>query len=275
LGFGAGLAGGGGGAGSGLGGRPVTASLTIIPGWTVEEAADKLLSDNIIKEKETFLSLCRAGETYRDYYFISDVLSSPSVGQRKYVLEGYLSPNTYEIFTNATADDIIKKLLGQTEAAFPATYFERADELKLTMDQVLTLASIIEKEGKTKDFSRVSAVFHNRLKDNMALGSDVTIQYVLNTKKMSLSREDLAVDSGFNTYTRKGLPIGPVCNPSGDAILAALYPDEEFIARKVLYFCSADPDTGELVFARTLKEHEANVAQYIPLWRAYDEQRGL
>lgn len=86
------------------------------------------------------------------------------------MLEGYLSPNTYEVYTSATADDIIKKLLAQTEAVYPATYDERAEELGLTMDQVLTLASMIEKEAKTADFAKVSAVFHNRLKQNMTLG---------------------------------------------------------------------------------------------------------
>ncbi len=256
-------------------GKPNTAKITIIPGWTVEDAAEKLFADGVIKNKEEFLALCRSGETYRDYYYIADVLDTPNAGQRRYVLEGYLSPNTYEVFTSATADDIIKKLLAQTEAAFPANYFERAEELGMTMDQVLTLASMIEKEAKTKDFAKVSAVFHNRLKKGEIMGSDVTIKYVLGTKKMSLSKQDLAVASPFNSYTNKGLPIGPICSPSGDAILAALYPDNEFLARGYLYFCSTDPDTGELAFAITQKEHDANVAKYAPLWQAYDASRGL
>ncbi len=256
-------------------GKPNTAQITVIPGWTIEDIAERFAADGIIKEKNEFLNLCRTGTNYKDYYYIADVLAAPKANQRKYVLEGYLSPNTYQVFTNATTDEIIKKLLAQTEAAFPSTYFERAEELGMTMDQVLTLASMIEKEGKTAEFAKVSAVFHNRLSRNETLGSDVTIKYALGITKMALNESDHEVNSGYNTYKNRGLPVGPVCNPSGDAILAALYPDEQFIAQKMLYFCSKDPDNGELAFAKTQKEHEANVAKYRPLWIEYDKKRGL
>lgn len=256
-------------------GKPNTARITIIPGWTVEDIAAQLLKDGIIKSEEEFLTLCKTGENYKDYYYIADVLGSPNVSQRKYVLEGYLSPNTYEVYTSATADDIIKKLLAQTEAVYPATYDERAEELGLTMDQVLTLASMIEKEAKTADFAKVSAVFHNRLAQNMTLGSDVTIKYYLNSKKMALSDEELAVNTGYNTYKNKGLPTGPICNPSTDAIIAALYPDEQYRQQGYLYFCSKDPNSGELHFSKTLEEHEAAVSMYRPLWIEYDKSRGI
>ncbi|WP_102411523.1 endolytic transglycosylase MltG [Beduinella massiliensis] len=256
-------------------GKPNTARITIIPGWTVEDIAAQLFKDGIIKTEEEFLTLCKTGENYKDYYYIADVLGSPNVSQRKYVLEGYLSPNTYEVYTSATADDIIKKLLAQTEAVYPATYDERAEELGLTMDQVLTLASMIEKEAKTADFAKVSAVFHNRLKQNMTLGSDVTIKYYLNSRKMALSDEELAVNTGYNTYKNKGLPTGPICNPSTDAIIAALYPDEQYRQQGYLYFCSKDPNSGELHFSKTLEEHEAAVSMYRPLWIEYDKSRGI
>ena len=142
------------------------------------------------------------------------------------------------------------------------------------MDEVMTLASMIEKEAKTADFKKVSAIFHNRLNTGMTLGSDVTIKYVTGTNRMSLNSEDLKVNSRYNTYTYAGLPIGPICNPSKAAIEAALYPDESFVAEKYLYFCSKDPDTGELYFSKTLAEHEAAVKIYAPLWQAYDEKTG-
>ena len=144
----------------------------------------------------------------------------------------------------------------------------------MTMDQVITLASMIEKEAKQADFARVSAVFHNRLRSGMTLGSDVTVKYATGTTRMSLTNSDLAVDSPYNTYRRAGLPLGPICNPSAQAIRAALYPDEDFVAQNYLYFCSKDPDTGELYFSRTLEEHEAAVRIYAPLWQAYDERTG-
>lgn len=256
-------------------GKPITQKITVIPGWTIEDIAERFYQDKIIPDKQAFLDLCKTGENYRDYYYVDEVLRTPNVSQRRYVLEGYLSPNTYEIFTGTSADSIIKKLLSQTEAVFPSAYYERAEELNMTMDQIITLASLIEKEAKTPDFTKVSAVFHNRLRGKIKLGSDVTIHYVTGVRKMSLKNSDLQINSLYNTYQNTGLPLGPICSPSQNAITAALYPDEAFIADKYLYFCSKDPDTGELYFSKTIDEHNAAVAIYKPLWDAYDESRGL
>ena len=256
-------------------GRPLTTSITIIPGWTVEDVAAYLVTQGVLSDKEEFLSLCRTGEAYSGYYFIEEILSEADAGDRRYALEGYLSPNTYEIYTDSSADTIIKRLLSQTEAAYLIGYDERAQELGMTMDEVFTLASMIEKEAKTADFAKVSAVFHNRLKKNMTLGSDVTVKYVSGSEKMVLSGGDLDVDSPYNTYKRKGLPVGPICNPSMDAVVAALYPDEQYLAQKYLYFCSKDPSSGELYFSKTQEEHDAAVAMYRPLWEEYDRSRGL
>ena len=256
-------------------GKPLTARITIIPGWTIEDIAAYLVEQKILNKPDEFLELCRTGENYSGYYFIEEMMKTGDADKRLYALEGYLSPNTYEIYTSSSADTIIKRLLSQTEAAYSLSYDERAQELGMTMDEVFTLASMIEKEAKTADFARVSAVFHNRLRQNMTLGSDVTIKYVSGSEKMVLSSSDLDVNSPYNTYQREGLPVGPICNPSMGAVVAALYPDEQFIAQKYLYFCSKDPDSGELFFSRTLKEHEAAVAMYRPLWEEYDRQRGL
>ncbi len=256
-------------------GNPITRNITIIPGWTIGDIAAYLKNQNIIKTEEEFLSLCRTGQNFTAYYYIYDVLQTGNVSQRLFALEGYLAPDTYEIYTDATAEDIVKKLLSQTEAVYRDSYHERAAELNMTMDQVITLASMIEKEAKTGDFTKVSAIFHNRLKKNMTLGSDVTVKYVSGVKRMSLTNEDLSISSPYNTYQNRGLPLGPICSPSGDAIRAALYPDEQFIADGYLYFCSKDPNTGELHFSRTLEEHNQAVSIYAPLWQAYDREQGL
>ena len=256
-------------------GKPLTMNITIIPGWTVEDVAEYLVNQDILKTTEEFLSACRTGESYSGYYFIEEMLKNADAGERLYALEGYLSPNTYEIYTSSSADTIIKRLLSQTEAAYSISYDERAQELGLTMDEVFTLASMIEKEAKKADFAKVSAVFHNRLKKDMTLGSDVTIKYVSGSEKMVLSSSDLDVSSPYNTYQHKGLPVGPICNPSMDAVIAALYPDEQYLAQKYLYFCSKDPDSGELYFSKTQKEHDAAVAMYRPLWEEYDRSHGL
>ncbi len=137
------------------------------------------------------------------------------------------------------------------------------------------MASMIEKEAKTDDFTKVSAVFHNRLKLDMKLDSDVTLKYYSGSKKMALPNSELGVASPYNTYMNKGLPIGPVCSPSKAAIKAALYPDEAFVAEQYLYFTSASPQEGTLVFNKTLAEHEAAAAKYWPLWEQYDKERGV
>ena len=256
-------------------GKPLTTTITVIPGWTIEDVAAYLVEKKMLSSADEFLSLCKTGESYAGYYFIEDVLSQEDAGERKYALEGYLSPNTYEIYTSSSADTIIKRLLSQTEAAYLLSYDERAQELGMTMDEVFTLASMIEKEAKKADFAKVSAVFHNRLKAGMTLDSDVTVKYASGSQKMYLNSDDLSVDSAYNTYRNKGLPVGPVCNPSMDAVVAALYPDEQYVVQKYLYFCSTDPDSGELHFSRTLEEHQAAAAMYQPLWEEYDRKRGL
>lgn len=256
-------------------GNPITTDITIIPGTTVEVIAESLKEKGIFDDTAEFLNICKTGEGVTDYYFIDEELKTENVESRRYLLEGYLAPNTYEIYTDASALDIIKKLLSQTDKVFTAEWQARAEEIDMTMDQVLTLASMIEKEAKKADFAKVSAVFHNRLDQGMMLQSDPTVHYVTGERRIALRQSDLAVDSPYNTYKVSGLPVGPICNPSPEAINAALYPDESYVAEKYLYFCSKDPSTGELHFSRTLEEHERAVAIYAPLWKAYDEERGM
>lgn len=256
-------------------GNPIVRNITLIPGETVEEFAAKLVKNGALESQDHFLELCRTGEEFKDYYYIADVLSGGNAGSRKYVLEGYLAPNTYEVYTNATEEEIIRKLLSQTEAVFPEEYQDQAETLGMTMDQILTLASLIEKEAKEQDFARVSAVFHNRLRAGMKLESDVTVHYITGIRRMALTETDLNQDSPYNTYRNRGLPVGPICNPSPAAIRAALYPDSMMVAEKYLYFCAKEPESGELYFSRTLEEHERAVAVYAPLWQLFDQNRGL
>ncbi len=256
-------------------GKPIVRDITVIPGWTVEDIAAYLSREKVLGDVSAFLEKCRTGSGFTEYYYVHDVLSSAQdAAKRRYALEGYLAPDTYEIYMDATEDDIIRKLLSQTEAVFRDSYHARAQERGFSMDAVLTIASLIEKEAKTGDFKKVSAIFHNRLASGMTLGSDVTVKYALGIRRMVLTAGDLAVDSPFNTYRYKGLPPGPICCPSPLAIEAALYPDENFVRDAYLYFCSKDPDTGELHFSRTLEEHEQAVRVYAPLWAAFDRRTG-
>ncbi len=256
-------------------GNPLVRNITIIPGWRVENIADYLVSVGIAPSREAFLAACNDAETYGKYYYIDEVLKLPNHTQRLYLLEGYLAPDTYEIYTTATMESVIQKLVSQVESVFNADFHARAEELGMTMDQIVTLASLIEKEAKDADFAKVSAVFHARLKQNMPLGSDVTLKYYSRSEKMALSDSELNAPSPYNTYTNAGLPAGPICSPSKSAIRAALYPDEAFMAEGYLYFCSTSPTEGTLHFSKTLAEHEQASAMYWPLWEQYDKERGL
>ncbi len=255
-------------------GNPIVRNITLIPGQTVEDFAAYLKEKGVLEDTAVFLEKCRTGKDYRDYYYISDILSGGNASQRKYVLEGYLAADTYEVYVTATEDDILRRLLSQTEAVFTAECQERAEALGMTMDQVMTLASMIEKEAKTADFAKVSAVFHNRLRSGMKLESDVTVHYVTGTKTIVMKNSELQTNSPYNTYLHEGLPPGPICSPSAGAIQAALYPDETYVAENYLFFCAKDPDSGELYFSRTLAEHEQALAIYSPLWVQYDEAHG-
>ena len=109
----------------------------------------------------------------------------------------------------------------------------------------------------------------------MKLESDVTIHYITGVRKMALADSDLSVNSPYNTYQVTGLPLGPICNPSPAAIRAALYPDQDMINEKYLYFCAKEPESGELYFSKTLDQHRRAVEIYSPYWQKYDQDRGI
>lgn len=256
-------------------GNPLTQRITIIPGWTIEDIADYLVSRGVASTRQDVLDACNDSATYSKYYYIADVLASGKAEQRTYLLEGYLAPDTYEIYNTATLDNVMQKLISQMEVVFTAEFDARASELGMTMDEVIILASIIEKEAKKDDFAKVSAVFHNRLELGMLLQSDVTVQYFTHSQKMALTDTQTGQASPYNTYQNKGLPVGPICSPSKDAIQAALYPDVSFVDGGYLYFCSMSPKEGTLYFSKTLEEHNEAVRLYRPLWLEYDSERGV
>lgn len=241
--------------------------LQVTEGMTVEAMAAKLVADGILSSPDRFLELCVTGEAFeKDHPFLKDI-PDDATGERKYKLEGFLFPATYEVFVDATEETIIDKMLSRFGQIWGPIYTARAKAIGLSMYEVVTLASTVEKEARIKDdFRKVAAVFNNRMEREMMLESDATIEYVLKTGSIKLTEEQLATPSGYNTHINYGLPIGPVSNPGDAALNAVLYPDEEYQQDAYLYFCLTDPAVGKLVFARTLEEHMENVARYSPLW---------
>lgn len=255
-------------------------TITIIPGWTVEDIADYFVKVGALDTdgREEFLSLCRDSESFMD---VSHQLQQASrLSERRYGLEGYLAPDTYRVFVDAEPEDLIETLLAQTEIVLDKLYDtsaetdENAFTTTLTQDEIIILASMIEKEAAQKDdFGKVSAVFHNRLAQGMRLESDPTAKYTDGATNMVLTTAQISLETPYNTYVIPGLPAGPICNPSSAAIEAALHPNQGFIDEGYLYFCSKDPSSGELHFSKTLAEHEAAVTEYRPLWEAFDEEQ--
>lgn len=248
---------------AGDGGRRVV-NILLTEGMTIEDMAQTLMDKGIFdaSEKQEFLSLCKDPGAFDNYGFIEAVKETEDVSQRKYALEGYVFPDTYEIYLDAKPEDVIRKLLTRFDVIFKLEYEDRAEALGMTIDEVVALASLIEWEGLPNDFKKVSAVFHNRLEKKMPLQSGATLRYVTGLKKLFYTAQELEIDSPYNTEKNLGLPLGPVCNPGNQAIMAALYPDEQYIADKYYYFSNKAPDSGELVFAKTLKEHHKNVEAY-------------
>ena len=253
--------------GAGDGGREII-KVTFTEGMTAENIADVLEKNGIFDEdeKQEFLELCNDTQTFKEYDFIKDITTSANITNRKYLLEGYLFPDTYEFYVDETPQNIIERLLSRFDSIFTLSYEDRAKELGMSIDEIMTLASMIEWEALPQDYARVSAVFYNRLSNDMTLDSCATMRYVTGEKKYVYTAIELEIDSPYNTYMYKGLPVGPVANPGQKAIEAALSPDAEFIEGGYLYFCSKGDDTGELAFAKTLEEHNANVEMYKEFW---------
>ena len=170
-------------------GRRVT-RFTIPEGYTADQIAQALYEAGMLEEQEGFLALCKDGTLLSVGYL--DPLQNPS--DRRYALEGYLFPDTYEVYEDAAAADILKKMLNRFAVVLTEEDAERARTLNLTTDQAITLASMIEKEAAAdEDFARVSAVFHNRLRQGMALESCATLSYALGVKKYTFTESELAV----------------------------------------------------------------------------------
>lgn len=264
-------------------------TITIIPGWTVEDIADYLVSQGAVASRDDFLKLCNEPEKFVRYsYALSSAVDTGALKGRKYALEGYLAPDTYRVFKSADAESIIKTLLSQGNTVIDNVFYADHTQYKmndegeyseveyyhsdLSMNQIITLASIIEREAANEtDYARVSAVFYNRLNADWNLESDATITYLTGRNSYVLRNDEMYIDSAYNTYMNSGLPAGPICNPSSKAIMAAMYPDIEYIHGGYMYFCAKAPDTGEIAYAVTREEHEANVELYRPLWEAYEQ----
>ena len=217
----------------------------IIPeGYEIRHIADELEKEGLIN-REVFMTELN-GEF--DYPFMQYITREENR------LEGYLFPATYTIPVKMTEREIIEMMLDKFNSVFDESYYARAGQLGMTPDEVITLASIIEREAQgDSDRGLVSSVFHNRLNSTHMplLQSCATVQYILKERKDVLLNADTRIDSPYNTYMYEGLPVGPIASPGKSSIDAALYPEES-----QYYFFVVGKD-GTHVFSQTVEEHNA------------------
>ena len=227
-----------------LAGRVVLHSVTIPEGYSMGQIAD-VLAQHQITDRTEFVRLAK------DKSFMK------TLGISVDSLEGYLYPDTYRFPRSTAAKEVIKTMVEQLGQVMTAEWQARAKELHLSVHEVLTLASVIEKEtGAGEERPQISSVFHNRLKKKIPLQSDPTVIYGLPNFDGNLHKKDLSHPSPYNTYRWPGLPPGPIASPGAQSIRAALYP----VPSSYLFFVSKNNGTHQ--FSATLVEHNKAVEKY-------------
>lgn len=227
-----------------------TVKFTIPEGFTLLQIANRLDDLEIVSQKD-FLKA--ATEKNYSFSFLQNVPASV-----KYKLEGYLFPDTYIVRKDASAEEIILKMLNRFEEIY-TEYTQSLYASSYSLHEVLTIASIIEQEAKLEEERpMISGVIYNRLDAKMKLQMCSTVQYLLDKRQANLSLEDLEIDSPYNTYLYEGLPLGPICSPGRQSLEAALMPE----ANNYYYFVLQNATSGKHAFSATANEHAQNKVAY-------------
>ncbi|MCL2157891.1 MAG: endolytic transglycosylase MltG [Oscillospiraceae bacterium] len=260
-----------------------TVRITIPEGYSIDEIITEFVDNNKIGTWEGFLEVINDHDFSEDYRFLKPLYETTLSPDRKYKLEGYLFPDTYEFYRDETELNIIIRLLNNFSSKFTENCYKQVEMLDkaykeatgkgVTIDDIVTLASMVEWEAvKDEDFEKISAVFHNRLLAPASfprLESDATVQYAHLERNYDEEKERyryirptgdylrllLEQDEPYNTYKRGGLVPSAICNPGYEAIFAALWPEEN----SPYYYFVANVTTGEVYYGRNSAEHTANI----------------
>jgi len=217
-------------------------TVTIPEGYTVSQIA-KLFASRGLVEEQAFLDYANNLEIPYEYI---------PKGSDYRQLEGFLFPDTYQVPISWKEDKIINMLLSEFDKRWTDEFDKRAKELELSVNEIVTIASLIEREARVeKERPVISSVIHNRLKTGMLLQIDATVQYLLPEQKARLLYKDLEVDSPYNTYKYSGLPPTAIAAPGLSCIKAALYPEET----EWYYYRTKASGNGEHWFSKTFNEH--------------------
>lgn len=235
--------------------------FTVIEGTRLAEIAQKLSSEGIVSST-TFMQMASTPEGAAQF---KDAFLAASGRSDNQGLEGYLFPDTYEIKQSGgdNSEAVIRVMLQTMEQKFTPQMLQTIKDRGLNVQQVLTVASIVQREGVVEsELPTIAQVYWSRLDKNMLMNADPTIQYAIGNSTEwwpVLSLDDLKIDSPYNTYTQNGLPPSPICNPGLPAIQAAVYPAQT----DYLYFTAKCDGTGQHAFSKTLAEQERNQQIYI------------
>jgi len=223
--------------------------ITIIEGWKMQDIADYLDQQNIATA-ENFLVAAKVDRWREKYDFLQDKNITS--------LEGFLFPDTYELFSDAKADDVIKKMLDNFNDKISEQMFRDLANQKRSLIDAVILASIIEREALfDEDRFIISDIFLKRIKAGIGLQSDATVNYVTGKKTSRPSAQDLQVDSPYNTYKYRGLPPGPISNPGLASLKASIYPQDN------PYYYFLTDAKGKAIFGKTYAEHQENIRKYL------------
>ncbi len=243
-------------------------TVTFPEGITAQRFA-QLMEEAGLCTAEEFLDVANNGD-FSQYEFWNEIPEDPD---RFMKCEGYLFPDTYAFFVDDSVYNYVDKLYAEFDAKVTPEMRQRADELGMTLEEVVTLASFVQEEAGNAEDARVSAVFHNRLAEGSPfprLESNAS-SYVQNPEDNNYIYNWIApyyggwenipqnIYNAYNTYELNGLPAGPISNPGIDAIQAALYPDQEYLDGGYYFFVT--DKNGQYYYAKTKSEHDANVSK--------------
>jgi len=223
--------------------------LTIIEGWNVRDIGS-YFEEKMICQSEDFLEII-SNDFSQEFSFLTDK-------PKKLNLEGYFFPDTYEINRGIEIGEIVDKILNNFDKKLTQDLRDEIQKQKKTIFEIVTMASLIEKEVRNlEDKKIVSGILWKRLKSGMPLQVDATISYITGKKTTQVSIEETKIDSLYNTYKYRGLPLGPISNPGLESILAAIYPEEN------PYWYYLSTPEGKTIFSKTLEEHNIAKAAYL------------
>jgi UPF0755 protein len=237
-------------------GKTAKEKLTIIEGWDLRDIAQYFKGKNIASEEEIYTITGKPTEednsiNLNNYDFLSSKPSNLS-------LEGYLFPDTYYINKADNLESIISKMLNNFDSKLTPDLKSEIKRQKKTIFEIITMASLIEKEVKTSEDKKiVSGILWKRMANGMRLQVDATILYAQGKEGSKIYTKDTQINSPYNTYRNDGLPLGPISNPGIDSIIAAIYP-----TKTTYYYYLSTPD-GTTIFSRTLEEHNYNKNKYL------------